>query len=150
MIIQRLILILILSLVAGCGTNPPAQPTTEPTETPKPETSEDETSDSDKSPGEVLFNQFIEEVSFSCNTCHYPDSDDRLLGPGLLSIEERFETYDIEVDSLESYIKQSIQDPGAFIVPNESPYPVNIMPRTYGDIFTDEELDMLIDFILST
>jgi|GEM_PF-2078474 len=151
MIFQRLILILILGLVAGCGTTPPAQPTSPPkpiaTATEPAEVTE-EVAESE-SPGEVLFNEFVEEVGFACVTCHYAASDERLLGPGLLSIKDRFETYELESDDLESYVKQSIQDPSAFIVPSESPFPENIMPRTYSDIFTDEQLDSLVEYIVS-
>lgn len=145
--IQRLILILTLGLMVGCGATPPKQPTAEPT---MPATAEPpvEVADSE-SLGEVLFNEFIEEVGFACVTCHYPDSDKRLLGPGLLGIKDRFETYELESDDLENYIKQSIQDPASFIVPDESPFPENIMPRTYGEVFTDDELDQLVEFILA-
>jgi hypothetical protein len=45
--------------------------------------------------------------------------------------------------------KQSINDPGAFIVLHDPSFPANIMPRIYGDIFTDDELDLLVDYILS-
>lgn len=146
MIIQRLLFILILALVAGCATNSPAQLTPKPPPAGIPVA----TAVIDSvSQGELLFNQYIEAAGFSCVTCHYANSDDRLLGPGLLSLADRFKTYDIEVDSLESYIKQSIVDPLAFIVPDESPFAPNIMPVNYSDIFTDDELDALVDYILS-
>jgi len=152
MILQRLILILIIGLVVGCGADPTAQPTPKPTVTATPEDIEkvviDEVND-DASPGELLFKQFVDEAGFACISCHYLNTDDRLLGPGLLNIADRFETYDIEVNSLEAYIKQSIEDPSAFIVPDESPFPENLMPRTYSDIFTDDEIDLLVNFILS-
>ena len=152
MIFRRLILILTLALVAGCGTNPPAQPTPKPTlpATPTEEAPTVIDSVESASPGEILFNEFMGEVGFACSTCHYPSSDDRLLGPGLLNIEDRFETYELEVDDLETYIKQSIQDPSAFIVPSDSPYPPNLMPRTYSDILSDDQVDLLVEYILSS
>jgi len=100
--------------------------------------------------GKVVFEQFYEDVSFACSTCHYINSDDRLLGPGLLSIEDRFEEYDIEDDDdLEDYIIASIVNPRDFIVPDDNPYPENIMPITYGDFLTEDELDALVAYILS-
>lgn len=153
MMLQRLILILTIAMVAGCGVDPTAQPVPQPTVTiPPTETQEAEENAvaDDASPGEVLFYQFVDEAGFACISCHYLTTDDRLLGPGLLSIEDRFETYDIEVENIEAYIRQSIEDPSAFIVPNEAPFPDNLMPRTYGEIFTDDEIDSLVDFILSS
>ena len=147
MIIQRLILILIVVLVAGCGTEPPS-PTSAPTA--EPTATEASEAPVDVSQGEALFYQFVEDTGFACKTCHYPNSDERLLGPGLLSIAERFESYDIEADDIESYITESIKDPTAFIVPDDSPFPENIMPATYSEVFTDEELDALVDYILSS
>lgn len=99
--------------------------------------------------GETLFTQFYDEVGFSCANCHYVNSDTRLLGPGLLSVEERFATYNVESADLEAYLTESILSPQAFIVPNDSPYPPNLMPRTYGDIFSEEEIDAIISYILA-
>ena len=66
----------------------------------------------------------------------------------MLSIEDRFEDYDVEAESLESYIYESIVDPKAFIVPDESPYPENIMPATYAEILSEDEIDALVAYIL--
>ncbi len=102
-----------------------------------------------ESPGRLLFEQFREEVGFACATCHYVSSDNRLLGPGLLSVESRFQSYDIEVENVESYLRESIVTPDAFIAPGEQAYPENIMPRIYADILTDDEINEIIDYILS-
>jgi len=155
MITRYLFFILIATLFVGCGTQ--ATPNTKPTDEPEAAAVSDETDevddetdeDEDVSEGEVLFKQFYEDAQFACSTCHYPDSDNRLLGPGLLSIEERYQTYDVETESLEAYIKQSILEPREFIVPDDSPYPENIMPNNYDDIFDDDELEDLIEYILS-
>lgn len=99
--------------------------------------------------GETLFTQFYSEVGFSCASCHYINSDMRLLGPGLLSVEERFETYETDAATLEAYLTESILIPQAFIVPDDSPYPENLMPRTYGDIFSEEEIAELVHYIIA-
>lgn len=147
----HLLFILVASLLVGCGTQAPAptgETATEESEAPE-ETAESSTISEDASPGEILFKTFYEDAQFACSTCHYPNTDNRLLGPGLLSIEDRFDTYEVDSDDLEAYIKQSIVDPRLFIVPDESPYPENIMPTVYGELFSDDELDELVAYILS-
>lgn len=147
MTIKNFIRLLFILILAGCGSNatPTPAPTIEPAVLPTHEATEEVID----SPGKVLFEQFQEAVGFACVTCHYVQSDNRLLGPGLLNIEQRFEEYDVEAESLEAYMHESILSPAAFIVPADPPFPANIMPRTYGDVFTDEEIDEIITYILS-
>lgn len=153
MTIKSLTLTLILTLLlAACGaaSTPEPEPTDAPTATPEPVEAEATPELSDKAAaGKVLFETFYEDVSFSCATCHYVNTDNRLLGPGLLSIEDRFDDYDVDDETLEAYIMTAIVNPRVFIVPDESPYPENIMPATYGDLFTDDELDALVAYILA-
>jgi cytochrome c2 len=40
----------------------------------------------DAANGELLFNTFQADVGFACATCHRADSEERLIGPGLLNI----------------------------------------------------------------
>lgn len=49
------------------------------------------------------------------------------------------------IDPVE-YIRTSILDPGAYLVPD---FPDYLMPRTYGEIFTEAEIDDLIAYILT-
>lgn len=154
MTIRHLFYLLTIATLTACGTNATStpQPTKEATIEAAVEATEVEvTAETDPLvlAGKVTFEQFYEDVSFSCSTCHYINSNDRLLGPGLLSIEDRFEDYEVEDEDLESYISTSILNPKLFIVPAESPYPENIMPTTYGDLFSEEELDELVAYILS-
>lgn len=153
MIRITLFLLLACTFVAcGADASPTDQPTPEPSSTIEDLTTGDAeaTSEADSnSPGAVLFNEFYEEAQFACATCHYLDTDNRLLGPGLLSIEDRYDTYDTDTESLEDYIRQAIIDPRAFHVPDDSPYPENIMPINYDEIFTEGEIDLLIEYILS-
>lgn len=155
MTLRNITIILLLTVaLTACGTESTPEPTIEPSPDPAPP---EETIEAEETPelseaaqaGKVIFEQFYDEVSFSCVTCHYINSDNRLLGPGLLSIEERFEDYDVEQNNLAEYIRHSITNPRDFIVPDESPFPENIMPDKYGDIFSDEDLDALVAYILS-
>lgn len=151
--IRNLLYLLIIATFTACGTNATStpQPTKEATIEAIVEATVEVTAEADPLvlAGKTTFTQFYEDVSFSCSTCHYINSNDRLLGPGLLSIEDRFEDYDVEDEDLESYIRTSILNPKLFIVPAESPYPENIMPTTYGDLFSEEEIDELVAYILS-
>ena len=46
----------------------------------------------DPANGQVLFNELQPEAGFACATCHRIDSEERLVGPGLLNISERATT----------------------------------------------------------
>ncbi|MCC6611904.1 MAG: c-type cytochrome [Anaerolineae bacterium] len=128
--------------------------------------------------GEQLFNTVQPEVGFACVTCHRVDTTERLIGPGLLGVgspthdpsehmmsddnnmgdmnmggdDHHAETdntddmmMQMETDPVE-YIRTSIVDPTAFVVPG---YPDNLMPKNFSDIFTDEEINDLIAYLLT-
>lgn len=44
------------------------------------------------------------------------------------------------------YIRTSIVDPGAFLVPG---FPDHLMPRTYGEIYTESEINDLIAYLIT-
>ena len=99
----------------------------------------------DPARGEELFNEFIADVSFACATCHNADSEDRLVGPGLLNVGERAATR-VEGLSAEEYLHESIVDPSAFVVAG---FPDNVMPKTYGDIFSEQDIQDIISYLLT-
>jgi len=74
----------------------PVPPTDVPTETPIPPTATTEaaaqTVSGDAAKGQALFNEMRAEVNFACVTCHYPNQEAQLIGPGLLNIATRAET----------------------------------------------------------
>jgi cytochrome c2 len=45
-----------------------------------------------------------------------------------------------------AYIRESILDPSAFLVPG---FPDNLMPKTYGELFTPDEINDLIAYLLT-
>lgn len=136
-------------------------PTEAPTETPLPEptatstdipAAEPETesaSTGDAANGQALFNEMRNEVSFSCATCHSADSNMRLIGPGLLGIGEIAATR-IDGMSAEDYLRDSILHPNNYIVEDENgvPYPASLMPQTYADVWTEEQVEDLIAYLL--
>lgn len=95
--------------------------------------------------GETLFNTFQPAASFACSTCHRADSEDRLIGPGLLNIGIRAETR-VEGQSAIEYIRISITEPDAVIVPD---YPGGLMPQNWTDIYSEDEINDLIAYLLT-
>ena len=92
--------------------------------------------------GEALFNSGG-ATGIPCASCHLL-SDTDMVGPGLGNIASVAGTR-VEGMSAEEYIHQSIVDPSAFIVPGFN----DNMNKTYGTGLSDEEVDALVDFLLS-
>jgi mono/diheme cytochrome c family protein len=127
---------------------PTPAPTEPPTATPAPPTAEAAAADvvvGNAENGKVLFETFYAEVSFACATCHRVDSEERLIGPGLLNIAERNESYGLGLTAAE-YVHQSIVASNEFIVPD---YPANLMPQTYAELFSEDEINDLVAYVLS-
>jgi cytochrome c2 len=133
----------------------------------------------DPEAGEMLFTTFRDEVSFACATCHRVDSTERLIGPGLLGVgnpthdpsshadevdtaateeaaehEEHHQEATAEataavertIEETIAYLHTSIIDPNAYVVPD---FPADLMPATYADIFTEEEINNLVAYLLT-
>lgn len=125
--------------------------------------------------GEVLFNTLIPEVGFACSTCHRVDSTETLIGPGLLTVGDpshdpnahSADDADMDMDADHdaddtdaetdmdmggmnmgpvSYIYTSITDPSAFVVDG---FVDNLMPQTYAEIYTEDEINDLIAYLVS-
>ncbi len=107
--------------------------------------------------GQTVFNQSYNTASgpWICASCHSVDeSQIRLIGPGLWGLggeigEQRIaESGDGDVTE---YIRNSIIHPNDYIVPGDSagPYPQNLMPQNYEDLFSEEELDGLVAYIMT-
>ena len=82
----------------------------------------------------------------SCATCHEPGLANlfRPVGPDLSHIGTVAATRRPGV-SAEDYVRQSVLDPGAFVVPG---YP-DSMPRGFGDRLSRDDLDALVAYLLS-
>lgn len=87
--------------------------------------------------GQQLFTQH-------CSSCHSTVGDAVIVGPSLAGIATRAETR-VEGLSAHDYIEQSILDPSAFMVPGFD----DLMPKTWGQMLTGEELDSLVAFLLT-
>ena len=119
----------------------PPTATTPPTEAPV----EPSAAGGDPANGQVLFNTFQPVASFACATCHYVDREDQLIGPGLLNVSVRAESR-VPGMGVYDYLHTSIVDPGAFVVPN---FPDGLMPRNWADIYSEQEINDLIAYLMT-
>lgn len=102
----------------------------------------------DAAHGQELFNLLRTEVGFACATCHYPDQETRLIGPGLKGISERAASR-VEGESALDYIHTSIVNPNAYIVESDPPFPPGLMPQTYEQLWTEDELNDIIAYLFT-
>ena len=110
---------------AGCAVE--GQPTATPTATPAPDTGPT---------AQALF-------AGTCGTCHAIEGlSTGAVGPALTQIGARADA---------AYIRQSILDPDAVIAeacPGGACSP-GVMPKAFGDLLSDDELDALVDFLVA-
>lgn len=79
-----------------------------------------------------------------CSACHSTLPETVIVGPSLSGIATMAAA---RVDGLsaEDYLRQSILDPGTYIVDGFQ----DVMPRTFGEIYGSEQLDALIAFLMT-
>ena len=109
-----------------------------PPTTPPDDSSEGDTGGSD---GERVFNS---ASPITCTTCHSLDGTVGL-GPSLQGISERAATR-ISGLGAEEYIRQSILDTNAYIVEG---FPESLMPVTFSETLSAEELDAVVAFLMT-
>lgn len=86
-------------------------------------------------------------AQLGCTGCHSTDGS-QLVGPtwrGLAGSERQLATGDTVVAD-EAYLRRSITDPGAEVLAG---FPDGIMPPNYGDTLSPQEIDALVDYIIS-
>jgi cytochrome c2 len=127
---------------------PTATPTEEAQTEEAPQTADDplvrQVRFSDPANGQVLFNT-MNQTGFACATCHFVDSTERLLGPGLLGVPERAATR-VEGQVAQRYIYNSITNPSAYVV---AEYPDALMPQIYSSVFTETEILDIIAYLMT-
>jgi len=95
--------------------------------------------------GAELFQTFQPDAGFACSTCHQPESEARLIGPGLLNVAIRAETR-IEGQTALEYIFTSITNPSVFVVPE---FPDELMPANWAEIYSEDEIYDIMAYLLT-
>jgi cytochrome c551/c552 len=94
--------------------------------------------------GEELFAQTVLEGQAGCVTCHSLSPDQVLVGPSLATIGSDAASR-VEGLDAEAYVRQSIVDPGAYVVEG---FADNLMPN-WGEILSDSEVSALVAYLLT-
>ncbi len=81
----------------------------------------------------------------ACDACHIASANPAFVGPPLVAIASRAGTRIAGMNAVD-YIRASIMEPDAFVV---SGMPPGIMPSTYGEKLSADQLDDLIAYLLS-
>jgi len=97
----------------------------------------------DAANGEVLFTTFQQEAGFACSTCHFVDTENMLIGPGLLNVSVRGETR-VEGQDAAEYIYTAITNPDDYVVDTFS---ADLMPENWTDIYSEEEIYDIIAYL---
>lgn len=95
--------------------------------------------------GEELFRGAIREGVPPCIACHSIASDRVRICPSLRDIA-RIAGTRVPGMSAEAYIRQSIVDPNAYVVPGFSN---ELMPKIYGTILSPRDVDDLVAFLMT-
>lgn len=80
----------------------------------------------------------------NCATCHSLQPDVIIVGPSLAGVASRAPNR-VPGLSAEQYLRQSILDPGAFVVPG---FP-DAMARNFGQVLDDQQINDIIAFLLT-
>jgi cytochrome c oxidase subunit 2 len=91
--------------------------------------------------GQALFTQN------GCAACHAVQGDTRIVGPSLAGIAQRAGTREPGT-AADAYIRQSIREPSAYIVPT-FPGPPSLMPPFSPAQISDDDLNSLVSYLLS-
>jgi cytochrome c oxidase subunit 2 len=91
--------------------------------------------------GKALFTQN------GCAACHAVQGDTKIVGPSLAGVAQRAGSREPGV-SANDYIRQSIREPSAFIVPG-FPGPPSLMPPFAPSQVSDDDLNSIISYLLT-
>jgi len=132
------ILVLLLGL-AACGGSSPAD-----NELPAAEGSQ-AAGEGDPSAGKDLLLQGSIGTQAGCTTCHSLEPGVIGLGPSLAQVGAEAASL-VEGKSAAKYLRESILTPDVYVVAG---YSGGVMPGTYGDELTGQQLTDLVAFLLT-
>lgn len=109
----------------------------------------------DAARGEQLFAQQVKQASganASCTACHSLVPGAVGTGPSLAGVATRAETR-VAGETAEQYIRISIQQPNAFLVPDSPTYAgttgKSLMPEGLGNLMSEQDLADLLAYLLT-
>jgi nitric oxide reductase subunit C len=100
----------------------------------------------DAANGEKLF------ASNGCSACHSLKESEEIVGPSLFHIGQAAASiikdggYTGKAQTAEDYIRESIVEPNAYVVPGFGP---GIMPQDFGKKLSAQDIDDLIAFLMT-
>jgi cytochrome c551/c552 len=95
--------------------------------------------------GEKLFNSEGLGENLGCEVCHSVTPGEKRVGPSLAGIANTAATR-VPGMSAEDYIRQSILDPNAYVVPG---FPANQMLNVYSERLTPDQIDALVAYLMT-
>jgi len=95
--------------------------------------------------GERLYYEMSLGTNAACRICHSLTPDEVLVGPSLAGVATRARTR-VPGLSAEAYLRQSILEPEAYIVPG---FPAGQMVNNLGQVLTPTQVDDLVAFLLT-
>ena len=102
--------------------------------------------DGDPVNGENLFVNGKPQVGgIACTTCHLNNSETSLVGPGLLGIAGRAANR-VPGQDAATYLHTAVVAPNDYVVEG---YPAGVMPQIYGDVYTEQEINDLVAYMLT-
>lgn len=109
--------------------------------------------ESPEAKGRAVFNG--EEAA--CNSCHSTAEGVKLVGPSMAGLVSRAEEhinsdeYEGDAETVEAYVRESIVEPDAFIVPgkNHANNGNSLMPSDYSERLGEEDIDHLVAYLMS-
>jgi mono/diheme cytochrome c family protein len=102
-------------------------------------------SNSSTSTGDELFQEATIGSLAGCKTCHSLEPEVVIIGPSLAGIGTLAESRVTGVLAAD-YLRQSILDPNAHLVEG---FPANVMPNTYQKQLTEEQIEALVNYMLT-
>lgn len=105
----------------------------------------DEHLESDPIAGEQLYYENSSGTNAGCRICHSLEPNEVIVGPSFYRLAERAATR-LPGLSAEEYIRQSILEPNAYVVPG---FPKRQMIQNLGEILTEDQIDDLIAFLIT-
>ena len=99
----------------------------------------------DAAAGQALFNQMTINTAPGCATCHSIAPGETKVGPSLAGVASAAGSR-VNGQTAEQYLRTSILDPNAYIVPGFNP---GVMYQSFKTELTDKQVNDLVAYLLT-